>query len=136
MINLRLISWRARAGMEAALRYRLVPVRQARQRPMGNRLILMGLKAFRSFGSPRALRKRLGETWEGSFPGQARVKGHHTRAAWGPNVYFPRACRGKVLFFAPRYPAGFIRAYPFLEARQSLRENSPILIGLVKFVRK
>ena len=34
---------------------------------------------------------------------------------------------------APRYPAGFIRAYPVLEARQSLRENRPMLIGLGAF---
>ena len=40
---------------------------EARQSLLKNRTILKGLRAFRSFGRPRALRKRFGETWEGFF---------------------------------------------------------------------
>ena len=75
------------------------PVLEDRRSPKENSSMLIGFGAFQSLGSPRPLRKRLGETWEGFFPGQAGVKGHRKRATWGPNVYFPRACRGKVLFF-------------------------------------
>ena len=78
----------------------LFPVLEARRSPKENSSMLIGFGVFQSLGSPRPLRKRLGETWEGFFPGQAGVKGHRKRATWGPNVYFPRACRGQVLFFA------------------------------------
>ena len=43
------------------------PVSEARQSRRENRSILIGLRTFRSLGGPRALRRRLGETWEYLF---------------------------------------------------------------------